>query len=303
MENIVVFGSINIDFVCNVKNFPKVGETIKADSFQISPGGKGANQAVAVAKLGEQVSMIGKVGNDDYGIHLIDMLAKENIETDYIKQEGTTGQTFINVDNNGDNIITYVPGANNLFSKYDIDKISPLFTKAKYLILQQEIPYKAIKYIIELASKTSCEIILNAAPAGMLENEILQNINTLIVNETELEFINGGVLSGKDEIVEASKKILSKGIEKIIVTLGSKGSIYVDNNQIFENPAKKVKAVDTTGAGDAFIGAYVVGLNRGNTDKESIEFATKVSGLTVMNKGAQESIPTLTEYHKLEKSI
>jgi len=293
LAKIVVLGSINVDFTTKVKSFPKVGETIKGNQFKISAGGKGANQAVASAKLGGEVMMVGKVGKDEYGKYLVEELQKNGVDTTYVLKEGISGRTFINVDDNGDNTITYIAGANNHFTKEEVNAVDFIFDKADYLVLQQEINMDVLKFVLEKAEEKTCKVILNAAPCQELEEEYLELVDTLVVNEVELAFFfDKELIIDKKQMNEMLDTLLEKGVKKIIVTLGSEGSIYKDEKDFFEIPSLKVEAKDTTAAGDTFIGAYVYARSEGKAVHEAIQFATIVSAIVVSNEGAQSSVPT-----------
>lgn len=298
MSKIAVLGSLNVDFTSRVNEFPKVGETIKAKDFNVSAGGKGANQAVASAKLGGEVIMIGKVGNDEYGRYLVNEMSSNNVDTTNVYMKGVTGRTFINVDDKGDNIITYVPGANEQLTVNEIHEIEYLFDEVDYLVLQQEINKDILEYILEKASKKQCKVLLNAAPCQHLSDKYLSLVDILIVNEIELEYLIGKEIKNEINLEYMLDYLLIKGIEQIIVTLGSKGSIFKDQHGAFHVPALSVAAKDTTAAGDAFIGAYVVAKTEGKSDYDSMNFATVVSAITVMGRGAQKSIPNRETYNQ-----
>ncbi|MFD1451454.1 ribokinase [Oceanobacillus sojae] len=302
MRKISIVGSLNIDFISNVFDFPKVGETIRAMDFHISPGGKGANQAVAAAKLGGHVEMIGKVGKDKYGDVLIESLAKVGVKTQNIKKEGDTGKTFINVNHKGDNTITYVPGANEEITKEDINASLPDLRESSYLLLQQEIQEEIVEYVIDLASGLNgCKVILNAAPARVINDKIIREVHTLIVNEVELEFLSKDYVSEEQGLVSKVNYLLNKGIKKVIITLGDKGAVFASSSEYKHIPALTVSATDTTGAGDTFIGAYAVAKSEGLNDIEAIEFAVKASAIAVTKHGAQPAIPTRKEFEAFFK--
>ncbi|MCT1901971.1 ribokinase [Oceanobacillus sojae] len=304
MRKILIVGSLNIDFISNVFDFPKVGETIRATDFHISPGGKGANQAVAAAKLGGHVEMIGKVGGDKYGDVLIESLTKEGVRTQNIKKEGDTGRTFINVDRKGDNTITYVPGANEKITKKDINAWLPELRESSYLLLQQEIQEEIVEYILDLASDLNgCEVILNAAPARFINDKIIQGVHTLIVNEVELEYLSKDCVREEQSLISRVNYLLDKGIKKIIITLGAKGAVFANGSEYKHIPALTVSATDTTGAGDTFIGAYAVAKSEGLNDIEAIKFAVKASAIAVTKYGVQSAIPTRKELEEFTKEI
>lgn len=304
MKKITVVGSLNIDFVSSVFDFPKVGETIRASDFHISSGGKGANQAIAVAKLGGCVEMVGKVGKDKYGDLLIENLNKQGVKTQRIKKEGETGRTFINVNHKGDNTITYVPGANEEITKEDINACIPVLKGSSYLLLQQEIKEEILEYVIDIASDLNgCKVILNAAPARYINDKVISGVHTLIVNEVELEYLSENNINEEHELISKVNYLLNKGIEKIIITLGDKGAVFASNSVYKHIPSLKVSAIDTTGAGDTFIGAYTVAKSEDLNDIEAIEFAIKASAIAVTRRGVQSAIPTRKEFEEFYNAV
>lgn len=303
MRKISIIGSLNIDFISNVFDFPRVGETIRATGFHISPGGKGANQAVAAAKLGGNVEMIGKVGKDKYGDLLIESLIRQGVRTQNIRKEGDTGSTFINVNHKGDNTITYVPGANEEITKEDISGCLSDLRESSYLLLQQEIPEEIVEYVVNLTSKLNgCKVILNAAPARFINDKIIQGVHTLIVNEVELDFLIKDYVSEEQGLTTSKiDYLLDKGVKKIIITLGDKGAVLASNSEYKHIPACMVSAIDTTGAGDTFIGAYAVAKSENLNDVDAIKFAVKASAIAVTKHGAQPAIPTRQELDEFFK--
>lgn len=293
MSKVVVLGSINVDFTTQVNVFPKAGETVRGEHFKVTAGGKGANQAVACAKMGAEVAMIGKVGEDSYSSFLIDQLKDAGVNTKHVLKEGISGRTFINVDANGENTITYVPGANEMLTENEIEAMDELLDEAAFLVLQQEISPDMLKFVLKKVRSKKCQVLLNAAPSQAMEEDYLSFVDTLVVNEVELAYLlNQAVSENTHEINKELDVLLAKGVQKIIVTLGSKGSLFKNRDHFFETPAYKVKAIDTTGAGDTFIGAYVSCKAQGKTDREAINFATAASACTVTKAGAQDAIPT-----------
>src|SRR5699024_9261144 len=293
MSKVVVLGSINVDFTTQVNAFPKAGETVRGEHFKVTAGGKGANQAVACAKMGTEVAMIGKVGEDDYGTFLMDQLKNVGVDTSHVLKQGISGRTFINVDATGENTITYVPGANEMLTENEIEAMDELLDEAAFLVLQQEISPDMLKFVLKKVRSKKCQVLLNAAPSQAMEEDYLSFVDTLVVNEVELAYLlNQAVSENTHEINKELDVLLAKGVQKIIVTLGSKGSLFKNRDHFFETPAYKVKAIDTTGAGDTFIGAYVSCKAQGKTDREAINFATAASACTVTKAGAQDAITT-----------
>ncbi|WP_040978464.1 ribokinase [Oceanobacillus jeddahense] len=295
MKKIVVIGSLNIDLVSQVRELPERGETIISKDFHVTPGGKGANQAVAAARLNADVKMVGKIGNDSHGSILMNNLENANVDTSSITVGKTTGSAFITVNESGDNHIVLVPGANNEFTKNDIDQVVPDIKDSDLIIMQLEIPLEIIEYTLQIANQHNKKVILNPAPAQNLSKEIYPYIHTLIPNETELKQLTKMPVTTDEEIILAAKYLKSRGVEQVIVTLGEKGSYLVNSKGVEYIEPYPVKALDTTAAGDAFIAAFCVGLNEGHTDLSAARFASKVAALTVTKVGAQSSLPLRDE--------
>ncbi|TCO77472.1 ribokinase [Marinisporobacter balticus] len=303
MGDITVIGSINMDLVTNVENMPKVGETVIGSDFKEIPGGKGANQAVAIARLGGKVNMIGKIGDDGFGKTLLSALKKDKINTDGLKiEENTpTGVAMITVNGEGDNAIVVIPGANFKVCKEDIENNIEVIEKSKMVVFQLEIPLETVKYGLQRAKELEKYTVLNPAPAKSLDEEMIKNIDLLIPNETELEILTQIEIKEEEDFLHASKKLIEKGVKSLIITMGEKGSLYIDKKCVKKFQAKKVNAVDTTAAGDSFIGGVVTYLAEGKEIDEAIVFASKVGALTVTKKGAQSSLPYLEEVGAFEE--
>ena len=287
-KKVLVIGSINKDLVVNTNRFPKEGETILGNSFSTHNGGKGANQAAAIAKLGACVSMLGAVGDDGFGIEAKEALSSINVNTDNIivKKASSTGIAVITVDSNGANHIVVVSGANFLISKEDIRK--EIISNYDIIVLQLEIPLDIVEYVISIARQLNKTVVLNPSPAVKLSKEVLSGVDILIPNETEIELI-GGI-----------DYVLSCGVKNIILTLGGNGCDLIDSSKNIKHfDAYKVNVVDTTAAGDSFLGAVVRMLSYDNSLEEAILFAMKVASITVQRKGAIDSIPTYDEVNSL----
>ncbi|MBF0205831.1 MAG: ribokinase [Oligoflexia bacterium] len=297
MKKILVVGSLNMDLVVRTTRIPKIGETVIGVGFDKIPGGKGANQATAVAKLGGEISFIGKVGADNFGEELTKKIMVNKIDTSgiMISKTDPTGMASITVDDFGNNSIVVVSGANFDITKEDIDSKFDMITSAEIIILQLEIPLEIVKYIISKAKTLGKTVILNPAPAVVLDSEVIEKVDFLIPNETELEILTGINSKSIDDVILSSRQLIEKGANKLIVTLGEKGAIYIDRAEIKHYPSYKVNVVDTTAAGDAFIGGFATFLSKGAEIDEAIKFAIKVGALTVTKHGAQVSIPTLEE--------
>ena len=296
MKKICVVGSLNMDLVVNVENMPKKGQTLIGSDFKEVPGGKGANQAVAMARLGGDVTMIGKVGTDSFGQTLIDSLKKDNVNTTYIyKEDGSTGVAMITVDKNAENSIVVAPGANFKMGKNDIDNNIDAIKDSDIVVVQLETPIETIKYALKVSKELGKYTILNPAPAVKLEDSIIENIDLLTPNETELEILSGTSIKCEDDILKAAKIMIKKGVKELIVTLGSKGSLYINKEKFTFKKSYKVDALDTTAAGDSYTGALAVSFSKGETVDEAMDFASRVGALCVTKEGAQSALSTLQE--------
>ncbi|QXM06285.1 ribokinase [Crassaminicella indica] len=299
---IVVVGSLNMDLVTQVKKTPKVGETTLGNGLDKIPGGKGANQAAAMGKLNGKVAMIGRVGEDEFGKILKDTLNKDDINTEYIMiSKSPTGVAMIMVNEDGDNSIVVIPGANFDLSKKDIDEAKALIKTANILVAQLETPLEVVEYALKKAKKFEKYTILNPAPAQKLSKEIIEYVDLLTPNESELELLSGVEIKSEEDLLRAGKVMIQQGVKELVVTLGDKGALYMNEKDHKYFKGYKVKAVDTTAAGDSVNGALAVALDEGRTIDEAIIFAMKVGALTVMEKGAQSSLPTLEKVEKYFK--
>jgi len=303
MKKIVVIGSLNMDLVANTKHMPKIGETIIGLDFKQIHGGKGANQAVAIARLGGNVSMIGKVGNDNFGENLLKALTEDKVETNHIMKENvsSTGIALITVDEKANNTIIVIPGANYKVTQEEIHEKLELIGEVDVLVTQLEIPIDVVKYSLRRAKDKGVFTILNPAPAQLLDDEIISSVDLLIPNETELQILSGIEIQSEEELLEACSKLIKKGVKELIVTLGDKGSIYFTENEYKKFTAYKANAVDTTAAGDSFVAAIAVGLTNNFKIEKAIDFASKVGALTVSKHGAQSSLPFLQEVMNFEE--
>ena len=296
MKNICVIGSLNMDLVVNVDTMPKPGQTIIGSNFKEVPGGKGANQAVAMARLNGNVSMIGKVGEDGFGQTLINSLKNDNVDTTYIHTtNGATGVALITVDKNAQNSIVVSPGANFEVKEDDIDNNIEAIKYSDIVVLQLETPLNTIKYALNKSKELNKYTILNPAPAVKLDDEIIKNVDLLTPNETELEIISGVSIETEEDIQKAAQIMIEKGVKELIVTLGSKGSLYINKEKSMFKKAYKVEAVDTTAAGDSYTGALAVALSQDKNIEDAMDFASKVGALSVLKEGAQSSLPTLED--------
>lgn len=297
MKKILVVGSLNMDFSIETPRIPVPGETIMGTGVKLVPGGKGANQVYTIGKLGGDVAMIGAVGDDSFGDMLIDNLKNVGVNVEGIERipGGTTGQAFIPVDESGENSIIVIGGTNGQVDEEILKKYEYLMDEADIVVMQQEIPLTTVMAAKQMAMEKGKTIIVDPAPAAAMPDEFWDGIDYIKPNETELGILIGKELSTQEEYKEAAQEMLRKGVKKLLVTLGSKGCLIVSPEGEEFIPANKVKAVDTTAAGDTFTGAFAVALSQGKSEKEAITFAQKASAIAVTRKGAQASVPTLEE--------
>ncbi|MDR7869556.1 MAG: ribokinase [Tissierellaceae bacterium] len=298
--SITVVGSINMDLVVRCDEIPSVGETLIGKELLQIPGGKGANQAVALAKLNNDVIFLGKIGRDNYGHELLQSMNRANINTTYIERENiSTGIAIINVDKYGNNNIVVIPGANGEVDKDYLNKNVEAIDRSDIILFQLEIPIETVKEGLKISKKLGKTTILNPAPAADLDDEMISNIDILIPNEHELERMSKVVIKDEESLVKAAKVLLSKGIKEIIVTLGSKGVFYMDHekHQYFE--AYKVDVIDTTAAGDSFIGGFISSYGENKDIVKSINMGQKAASITIQRIGAQSSLPTESEIERI----
>ena len=292
-KRIVVIGSCNTDMVINMERLPLPGETLLGGKFFMNPGGKGANQAVAAARLGGKVTFIAKVGNDPFGIRSIDQYKAEGIGTKHIlvDKEQPSGVALILVDAHGKNSIAVASGANAHLMPEDIDRAQKAVEEGDILLMQLETPIETVEHAAQIAKQASRKVILNPAPAHPLPESLLRCLYMLIANETEAEYISGTQITDMDSVARAADIICHKGVENVVITLGSKGAFIKEKGTYHQVPALKVKAVDATAAGDTFCGAVCVALAEGKGITEAVEFACRAAAVTVTRMGAQSSLP------------
>lgn len=293
-SNILVIGSLNMDWIIEVDHTPIAGETLLGHFAKEVPGGKGANQAYAASSLGGHVTMLGAVGKDPSGEKLLQSLQKAGVNTSPIQANSETGSgmAIIYLNKMGNNSIVVLPNANNTVTKEVIMAHDELFKVADIIMLQLEIPLESVYEAATLAHKYHKTIILNPAPAiSHLPNEILSKIDYITPNETELSTLTNQPVSTVDDAIIAAQTLLRSGIKHVITTLGEKGAVLVTLEEARHFPALSVKAIDTTAAGDSFNGALAVYLAEGKSIEEAIVFGNQVAAITVTREGAQSSIP------------
>lgn len=289
---ILIIGSSNTDMTVKTDKLPKPGETLLGGVFTLGAGGKGANQAVAARRLGGDVTLICKVGNDLFGQNSVKHYQEEGLDvSNVLISDKPSGVALITVDADAENSIVVAPGANMDFTDEDVKKISKAVKECGILLLQLEIPIDTVLKVAKMGYEAGAMVVLNPAPAAKLPEEIFKYISLFIPNETELSTFSGIEVSDEQTAISAAKEMNGKGVDKVIVTMGSKGSLLWDGKEAKTIKAHKVKAVDTTAAGDTYCGALCVALSEGKPLSEAIEFATSASALTVQKMGAQDSIP------------
>ena len=296
MSDITVLGIFVADISFLGNKIPATGETILGDSYNIGPGGKGCNQAIAISRLGGEVNFITKLGNDDYGKLAINKLKKDNIDTSNIIISNThqTGVAGIHVDRNtGKNAITVVRGAPASLTIKEID--TNTIKKSKIFLTQLEIPKEVTLHCLKIAKENGLINILNPAPASELSKDFFDLVDYFTPNETEAEFYTGIKINDENDAKENAKKLIDMGIKKVIITLGEKGLFYSDGKDEIYMKANPVKTIDTTGAGDAFNGGFSYALLKGKKIKECLEIANKVAGLSTTKLGAGDGMPFLKD--------
>ena len=294
MKKIAVVGSINMDFVVAADRIPQKGETIHGHSLQYLPGGKGANQAVAAARLGGQVEMFGCVGQDSTGQTLLDNLAAAGVDTRHVQVVAgvPTGTAFITLGNN-DNSIVIVAGANDCVTRGYIDQVKEALLAADIILLQHEIPQDTNEYVVELAARAGKTVVLNPAPARTVSPELVERIAYLTPNEHE-----AAILFGRDRTI---RQLLEQHPEKLIVTQGEQGvGVCTREQGVVQIPAAKVTVVDTTGAGDTLNGAFAFMLAQGAGVVEALQFANRAAGCSIQKMGAQGGMPTYQQVMELQ---
>ena len=294
---VVVVGSFNMDLVVKVGHRPRKGETLMGEEFGMFIGGKGSNQAIAAARLGADVTMIGRLGTDLFGDTLMAAHTKEGIHTDYVSRdtEAGTGIASILIDADGDNSIVIVPQANMRLSVADIERASESIAAADVLLLQLEVPIAASQRAAEIAKSNGATVVLNPAPAQELPDDFLTQIDILAPNEVETESLSGVKISTSTDAEHAAKVLLDKGLSAVILTLGERGALLLTPDLTQQVPAYAVEVVDTTAAGDAFCGALATGLARGENLADAVAFANAAGALAVTVLGAAPSMPTAAQ--------
>lgn len=296
-EGVLVVGSANMDLVVQCNRFPLPGETIFGNSFQLFPGGKGANQAVSCARLGMKTYFLGKMGEDDFGTSLMKTMQDDGVDLSLLLRSKTehTGTALITVDAEGQNKIIVISGSNMNLTSKDIRGKKNKFSEVKIVLSQLEVPMETVVETARLAKENDAVFILNPAPACEIPEEIYPLIDYLTPNETELQMLSNMMVSDENSAEMAAKVLLDRGVQNTIITLGEKGALLVNKYHTRLFSTQKVVAVDTTAAGDAFNGALAYSLAIGKKIDDGIVFANKVASISVTRMGAQSSMPTISE--------
>lgn len=292
-SKIVVIGSTNMDMVVKSFHIPVPGETVLGGGFLMNPGGKGANQAVSVARLGGNVSFISKVGKDVFGRQASQAFEDEGIGVEGILYDNTlpTGVALITVDDIGENSIVVDPGANLNLTPDEVGKYLDKIPDIGIMLVQMEIPIETIKFAIQYASIYSIKVILNPAPAHVETHEVFAKIDIITPNVSEAEILTGIPVTNVESARKAAEHLYFNGVKNVVITMGAKGSVLLHRGGFYEIPALKVKAVDSTAAGDAFNGALAIAVAEGQDILSAVHFANQVASITTTRMGAQSSIP------------
>jgi ribokinase len=294
MGNVVVIGSFMTDLMSRAPHLPKPGETVMGGPFKLGPGGKGANQAVACSRLGGDVWFVGSIGNDYFGDVAKESFESNKVHIDYLERisDTHTGAALIGVsDENGENLIIIAPGTNSYISKNQVNLALENIKDIDIVLVQYEIPEEILLYVAKLLNNKDIMFIVNPAPGRKSDMQFLKKIDFIIPNETELEILTDSPIKSIEDAEKNSKKLLSKGVKNVITTLGANGALFVTSGKVKHFKAFHVNAVDTTGAGDAFCGAFAYALSKGKSIDESIIIANAVSAISVTKIGTAPAMP------------
>lgn len=293
MKKIIVIGSSNVDMVVRTSHLPAPGETILGGEFFMNQGGKGANQAVAIKRLGGNLIFMAKLGNDVLGRQSVGYFKKEGIDTRYIAldEDSASGVALISVDDHAENSIVVASGANMLLNEQDVDKMLEEMCEGDILLMQLEIPLQTVEYAARKAFGKGVKVVLNPAPARSLPKELFRHLYMVTPNRIETEMLTGIKIANDADVEKVAEEICAMGVKNVIITLGSKGCLIREEGVSYRIDAFKVEPVDTTAAGDTFNGALCVGLSEGMDLKQAAVMASKASSIAVTRMGAQSSIP------------
>ncbi len=302
MPDVVVLGSLNMDLVVRTARMPRPGETVMGERFVTVPGGKGANQAAAAARLGASVEMIGRVGADSFGPTLMTNMRAQGVGVDHVimDERASTGVALIVVDDEGENSIVVVPGANGRVSKGDLLGARDLLAEARFLVTQLEVPLPVVRAALQMAREFDLRVILNAAPAQRVDADFMHGVFCLVVNEFEAQTLAGmPVTEDLESASEAGQALLDLGVYVAVITLGARGALLVTRERSAHVPAQRVSVVDTTAAGDAFVGGLTAALLEGLDLVDAVRYATCAGTLATTRLGAQPSLPCADEVRDL----
>ena len=294
VTDVFVLGSINQDFVLRVERRPNPGETVTNAELSTHNGGKGANQAAAAAFLGASVTILGRVGDDEFGEPLVRALEEKGIDTSLVEPAPgvATGAAFITVTPDGENAITVAPGANRSLTPEDVDAASGAIGAARVFVAQMEVPVETVYRAVEVAAETGNRALVNLAPVFEVPHELLEKLDPLVVNEHEAAFLLGRRVEGVDGALSAAPRLLSMGPHSAVITVGEAGAVFANGDSAKHLPAPEVEVVDTTGAGDAFVGALAAQLAREASLEEAVAYAVRAGAAAVTKEGAQGALPT-----------
>jgi len=302
---IVVVGSVNTDMVVKSERIPAPGETVTGGEFVMPAGGKGANQAVAAARLGAEVTLVAKVGQDMFGAQSVENFKRDGILTDFIPADADshTGVALILVDAQGENLISVAPGANAAITPDEVRKAAERIRSADVVLLQLEIPLETVKFTARLASEAGVTVVLDPAPAAPLGAELLGNVTYLTPNESEATRLTGIEVTDEPTARVAAEKLIAAGVDNVIVTMGTQGALVATGDRALMVPSHVVEAVDSTAAGDAFNGGLAFALAQGLALEDAVREAALVGALSVTRMGAQPSLPTANELNQFKKTV
>ena len=302
MSRVVVFGSLNMDLVLNVPVLPEPGATVMGDRLLMYPGGKGANQAVAAGRLGADVAMVGRVGGDAFAERMLTELKNAGVNAEGIVKDSAqpTGSALIIVDAKGRNLIAVAPGANNTVGKDEIERLAPLLDRNSVLLLQMEIPLAAVHDATALARQRGARVLFNAAPPNNVSSDLLHDLDVLVVNKNEAGAVIGiPVVSAGTARRAAMRARQQMGVQSVIVTMGADGSVLCTADGVVDIDVFRVNSVDTTGAGDAFMGALGAALSRGKDLTTAARLASAAGAAATLRQGAQSSLPLPADLKQL----
>lgn len=305
MGKIVVIGSANTDLVVKTDRMPSPGETVLGGRFMMAGGGKGANQAVAASRLGGEVTFVARVGRDLFGEQALAGYRAERMDVRHVTcdEDAPSGVALICVDRAAENSIVVAPGANERLSPQDVDRAEPEIAAADFVVLQLEIPLPAVVHAAEVAERHGVPVILNPAPAAVIPDELLRRCYLLTPNRSECAMLTGMPVTDAADVERAADALLARGVRRVVVTLGGEGSLVKGPDCCERVEARRVEAVDTTGAGDTFNGALAVALSEGRPLREAVRFATAASSIAVTRMGAQSSVPMREEVDALLSEV